>query len=222
MRDWFEAQSRWSKLRGLGQSYLVRASILIPAFGYILLLNENLQDLLTKIKFDDWLLHHLPPTWRIWLLFFGTSSLATASLLFSAFCPVEIKRYWSAFQMADLERHHRTAQHQTEQIAKDVKSLYANFSDWEDRSFKLPRLKPDQPNLGAGTSPELQTSDQWSLGLIHIWTGKDLKHPRFRIIVFVLLWFGLILIAIPAVITFISVISVFSLKVILFVKHLFA
>jgi hypothetical protein len=32
---------RWSQLRLVGQSNLVKASVLTPAFGYVLLLNEN-------------------------------------------------------------------------------------------------------------------------------------------------------------------------------------
>jgi len=59
---WFERRSRWSKLRVLGQSNLVKLSVLMPAFGYMLLLNENVHQYIT-IKYDGWLLHHLPSTW---------------------------------------------------------------------------------------------------------------------------------------------------------------
>ena len=41
----------------------------MPAFGYILLLNENVHQYLT-IKYDGWLLHYLPSVWRVWLLFY--------------------------------------------------------------------------------------------------------------------------------------------------------
>lgn len=54
-RAWLELHSRWSVLRTLGGSNLVKASILMPAFGYILLLNENFHQYLT-IKYDAWLL----------------------------------------------------------------------------------------------------------------------------------------------------------------------
>jgi hypothetical protein len=56
----------------------------MPAFGYILLLNNNVHQYLT-LKFDGWLLHYLPSIWRVWLLFYSTFSLAIGSLIFSVF-----------------------------------------------------------------------------------------------------------------------------------------
>jgi hypothetical protein len=35
---WLEIRSPWSELRELGYSNLVRSSVLMPAFGYLLLL----------------------------------------------------------------------------------------------------------------------------------------------------------------------------------------
>src|SRR5258707_15077077 len=127
---WLELRSRWSELRALGQSPLVRASVLMPAFGYILLLNDNVHQYLT-IKYDGWLLQYLPSIWRVWLLFYGTFFLAIASLIFSAACPVQIKRYNSAFGMADAERHHTVAQHQEEPARQDLRSRYDGMSKWE-------------------------------------------------------------------------------------------
>ena len=48
---WLEARSRWSQLKSLGGSSIVRASVFMPAFGYILLLNENVHHFLT-VKYD--------------------------------------------------------------------------------------------------------------------------------------------------------------------------
>src|SRR5258708_31939217 len=101
---WLELKSRWSELRALGQSGLVRASVLMPAFGYILLLNEDVHQHLT-IKMDGWLLQYLPSIWRVWLLFYATFALAIGSIIFSGRCPAQIKGYASAFGMADAVRH---------------------------------------------------------------------------------------------------------------------
>jgi hypothetical protein len=202
--EWLEAHSRWSRLRALGQSNLVRASVLMPAFGYLLLLNENVHQYLT-IKYDSWLLYFLPSTWRIWFLFYGTFMLAVGSVLFSAFCPIEIKRYWSAFEMVDAERDHHTAQSGTGQLAQQVKSLYSNTSKWENSVFSLPRLLPDEPNMGVNTPSGPSSGDQWGLALIHIWTVNDIKHPRLRITVLMLFGTGLTLVAVPAAITFLQV-----------------
>jgi hypothetical protein len=202
---WLEARSRWSKLRELGQSSLVRSSVLMPIFGYLLLLNENVHHYLT-IQYDaGWPFNYLPTMWRVWMLFYGSFLLAMGSTLFAWWCPTEIKQYASPFSLVDAERPHLTAHSQTQQIADRLKTLYSRMSPWESTIFALPRLKPDLPNLGAGTSPDLRTSDQWGLGLIHIWTVNDIKHPTWRIIILFLFRAGLVLLAIPAGFTFLQV-----------------
>jgi hypothetical protein len=76
---------------------------------------------------------------------------------------------------------------------------------WEDSIFDMPRLKPEHPNLGAGTSQELQTGDQWGLGLIHIWRVSNIKHPKLRIIIYSLFRAGIVLLTVPAIVTFLQV-----------------
>ena len=202
---WLEARSRWSKLRELGQSSLVRSSVLMPIFGYLLLLNENVHHYLT-IQYDaNWPFNYLPTMWRVWMLFYGSFLLAMGSILFAWWCPAEIKQYASPFSLADAERPHLTAHNQTHHIADKLKALYSGMSVRESAIFVFPRLKPDLPNLGAGTSPDLVTSDQWGLGLIHIWTVNDIKHPSLRIIILFLFKAGLVLLAIPAGFTFLQV-----------------
>jgi hypothetical protein len=202
---WLETRSRWSKLRELGQSRLVRASVLMPVFGYLLVLNEHVHQYLT-IQYDSgWLFNYLPSMWRVWMLYYGTLFLASGSMLFAWWCPVEVKQYASAINLADAERHHRTAHNQTNNIARELESLYEGMSKWENSIFPLPRLKPDQPNLGVGTSPVLGSSDQWGLGLIHIWTVNDIKRPTLRIIIFLLFSAGLALLAVPALFTLVQV-----------------
>jgi hypothetical protein len=202
---WLEIHSRWSKLRELGQSGLVRASVLMPVFGYLLLLNDTVQQYLT-IRYDPaWPFNYLPSLWRVWMFYYGSCFLAVGSMIFASRCPAEIKQYASAFSMADAQRPHYTAHQRTKEIADTLSKLYARMSKWEHSIFEWPRLRPELPNLGAGTSPELQTSDQWGLGLIHIWTLNDIRRPKSRIAAYLFLWAGLVLLSIPALATFVQV-----------------
>ena len=68
----------------------------MPAFGYLLLINEHLHRL-------------LPSLWRVWLLFYGSFSLALGAILFAFLCPIQIKRYESEYSYVDTERPHLTA-----------------------------------------------------------------------------------------------------------------
>jgi hypothetical protein len=61
----------------------------------------------------------------------------------------------------------------------------------------------------------LQTGDQFGLGLIHIWSVKDIKCPASRIVILLLFWAGLILVGFPAAVTFLQVTIVAA-------KHLIA
>jgi hypothetical protein len=127
----------------------------MPVFGYLLLLNERVHTFLV-IQYDaGWPFRYLPSLWRLWLLFYGTFSLAIGSMLFSFGCPSEIKRYASPFTLVDAERNHFTANQFTPQIADKLANLYRGMSQWENSLFKMPRLKPELPNLGAGTSARI-------------------------------------------------------------------
>jgi hypothetical protein len=205
---WLETHSRWSQLRALGQSNLVRASVLMPVLGILLLFNETVQQYLT-IRYDpSWPFNYLPSMWRIWMLYYGGCVLAVASLVFSWRCPAEIKQYASSFMMADAERHHYTSHRLTDIISKRLNDLYSGLSTREEsitKTFASPRLKPDQPNLGVGSSPDLQSGDQWGLGLIRIWELNDIKRPKTRIAVYLLFRAGLVLVSIPAIVTFVQV-----------------
>jgi hypothetical protein len=203
IRSWFEERSRWSNLRAIGESGLVKASVLMPAFGYLLLLNENVHQFLL-LKYDGVLLHflHLPPLWRVWLLFYGTFFLALGSILFSVCCPREIKRYGSAYDMATAERTHIAQQHQGQKARSALRNLYVGISKWEQKLF--PRLDFDHPTFN------LPTSDAESQIAIFQWRALDLRWPWRRIAVFILFRAGLFLIAVPAIVTFLQVTSVLA------------
>jgi len=215
MRDWWEkaifwleAHSRWNQLKALGSSNLVRASILMPAFGYMLLLNEQVHQYLT-IKYDGWLLNYLPNVWRIWLLFYGSFFLAVATILYSLFCPPEVKRYSSAFEMADGEAQHQYNMGQSKMVQDYVKRLYADRPEWM-------KAVTDPKGLNFNFDVQNYTDPKGALStyFIHQWTLRNIQRRGLRIFLYLLFAIGLALIAIPAGITFLQVTS-------LPVKHLF-
>jgi len=199
--QWIEARARWSQLRQLGNSNLVRASVLMPAFGYMLLLNENVHQYLT-IKYDGWLLTelHLPNVWRIWLLFYGSFCLAAATILYSLFCPVEVKRYVSSFEMADEETSHQLNLGQFDSVKANLRNHYTVLSSWE-KTIVPPR--PKELNDVQGPFPNNRSI--LSVVLIHQWTLRNLQRPRLRCFVFLLYAVGLALVGIPAAFTFVQV-----------------
>jgi hypothetical protein len=194
-----EGWSRWNILRSLGNSNLVRASVLMPAFGYMLLLNDNVHQYLT-IKYDGWLLHYLPSVWRIWFLFYGSFLLAAATIAYSCFCPINIKYYRSSYEMADIQTLHRFRLDQRSRVFLTLESWSDSMSEWERSLVDLDPF--DFSNKPADVE---ETVRQISNGLVHIWTIQNIKRPRLRIALCITFAFGLFLIAVPAIVTFIQV-----------------
>jgi hypothetical protein len=181
----------------------------MPVAGYLLLLNEQVQNFLAiHHQFEAlWPFNHLPNLWRLWLLFYGSFSLAIGSILFSWKCPVEVKRYPAPFDLAEATRNYfsHTGLARAE-IAQKLHLLYGGMSKWENSVFEMPRLKTDQVNLGASTaSEELNTGDPWGFGQIQIWSINNLRRPIWRIIIFALFWAGLLMVGFPAAVTFLQV-----------------
>ena len=131
---WLELHSRWSVLRSLGGSNLVKASVLMPAFGYMLLLNDNVHQYLT-IKYDGVLLNYLPNVWRIWLLFYGSFLVALATLLYSYFCPPDVKRYGSPYEKANAEAEHVQRLGGLSGVSKEYGKEYDALSELEDAIY---------------------------------------------------------------------------------------
>lgn len=154
--DWLESHSRWNQLKALGSSNLVRASVLMPAFGYMLLLNDQVHQYLT-IKYGGWLLKYLPDVWRIWLLFYGSLFLATATILYSAFCPQEIKRYSSAFEMADTEAKHHYNINEASLVQHKVRETYLHMPRWMVSYFDMEGMN-HEADVSTFSNPEAYLS----------------------------------------------------------------
>jgi hypothetical protein len=206
---WLEAKSRWSQLKSLGGSSIVRASVLMPAFGYILLLNENVHQYLT-VKYDGLLLHYLPALWRIWLLFYGSFALAIGTILYSSFCPREIKRYQSSFEMADREADHQANLGQSEDEKRALKRAYALLPDAVASRAGFVKVDVENPNAFGASNLNTAISGM----LIHRYTARDLSQSNLRIFILLLFSVGLGLLAIPATFTFVQV-------TLLALKHIF-
>ena len=198
-RDWLERHSRWNQLRALGSSNLVRASVLMPAFGYMLLLNEQVHQYLT-IKYDGWLLNYLPNVWRIWLLFYGSFFLAAATILYSAFCPQEVKRYMSAFEMADAEAKHQYNLSQSSLVQHEVRKIYLEMAPWMVSYFDMEGMN-HEADVSTFANPEAYLSKFFVLQ----WTIRNMERRGLRIFLYLLYAIGLSLIAIPAAFTFLQV-----------------
>lgn len=92
-----DAWPTWADLRGIGNSSAVRASIVVPVIGYLIVLNSTFADYL-KLHGIEWT--HEPATvWdRIWglklyLIYFGLTFLGLGAAIYQWKCPHFVKKY---------------------------------------------------------------------------------------------------------------------------------
>ena len=90
----------WDILWQFGTSRLVRSTVAVPILGYLILFNAELIDY-WRTTFDvatDAVVH-----WRLYFLYFGFSSLAVGSLVFSVQCPDVVKEHGAAYNFVQRE-----------------------------------------------------------------------------------------------------------------------
>lgn len=94
-------QLHWTTLRPVGNSVIVKLTILVPAIGYLIIFNDKLVgyvDLVREISgMDKESGLSIPP--RLFQIYFGLCFVAIASAIYSLACPSIIKRYPSAIDL---------------------------------------------------------------------------------------------------------------------------
>ena len=99
-------QVHWTALRPVGNSVIVKLTILIPAIGYLIIFNNKLVgyvDLVREVSgFDASSGLSVPP--RLFQIYFGLCFVAIASAIYSLACPSIIKRYPSAIDLGAATR----------------------------------------------------------------------------------------------------------------------
>jgi hypothetical protein len=95
-------QVHWTTLRSVGNSVIVKLTILIPAIGYLIVFNDKLVgyvDLISEVAgLDDRSGLSVPP--RLFQIYFGLCFVGIASAIYSLACPSIIKRYPSAIDFS--------------------------------------------------------------------------------------------------------------------------
>jgi hypothetical protein len=99
---------RWSTLRSVGNSFAVRATVLIPLVGYFIIFNAKLADYVGLIhevtgSSDTSGLSVSP---RLFETYFGLCFIAVGATIYSLFCPQIIKKYGSSAAFAGDDGSH--------------------------------------------------------------------------------------------------------------------
>lgn len=135
--------------------------------------------------------------------------MAIATLLYSYFCPPDVKRYGSPYEKANAETEHVHRLGGMNGVANEYSEVYDALTEREDSIYPFYKMELGNPPPDAAGQLK-----RISKCLVQMWLMRNLKRPRLRGAIYILFALGLALIAVPAVFTFTQVSLIAA-------KHLF-
>jgi hypothetical protein len=123
-----------------------------------------------------------------------------ATVLYSAFCPQEVKRYSSAFEMAEAEAKHHYNINEASLVQRKAREIYLDMPRWMFPYFDMNNMN-HEADVSTFSNPE----SYLSRFLILQWMIQDMQRRGIRIVLYLLYAIGLSLIGIPAAFTFLQV-----------------
>jgi hypothetical protein len=190
----------WKNFRGIGNSGIVKATVIIPLLGYLILFNTELHNFISKNVLTGQLSTSISP--RLSLIYFGLCFIAFASTLFGFFCPHEVKKHASFTEYLERDVSNHTMMHRgwiQAQIKKNT-----NAKGLFDEVNKIYDERP-----AATTREQLQErEDEIERTHAHIYYNMlDESHPALRYLITFSYSVGFGLLLIPAGETFIRVVT---------------
>jgi hypothetical protein len=195
---WLEHRSRWSVLRGLGNSSIAKATIAVPLVGYLLLFNGEIVKFLS-LHTDFCRSASCGPSLRLLLLYLGCCSIAVGAALYGLKCPALIKKYDSAAAFFEAEK---------------VYFCQPRNLDYLQRLIEL----------GTETNPLAQNAPVFSYNgrsevdpnsladpMGELYRVLNVSDSKFRIAAFTSYYLGIIIFLIPTAMTFFQVVFTYTL-----------
>jgi hypothetical protein len=196
----------WSSVRAIGNSVYVRLTVLIPLIGYLIIFNANVVHYLQLAK-EFVGLQNQPESavsTRLLLIYFGLTSLAGGSAIYSLFCPWQVRHYGTSAAYVGGEREHIG-----DFGMEEIEDLLRN-SKYQDR-YKRIRDRYERiggPPLGPEQKAEVDK------GILHLhFKHLDSSFPTARWLAFVTFVIGLACLAIPSATVFWTVCSILVSRV---------
>jgi hypothetical protein len=196
----------WSLLRPLGNAPLVRATLIMPLLGYVILLNEDAHRFL---RLDaQFFGPDASSPWRLIALYWGFFFTAAGALIFAIFCPSAIKQYSTDQNFAESSlAYYRVVIHAI-QLDRTVVSTLQRMSSWNRRRAglsenTLPQKLIDNFEFVNRAGADQDASVIWLVAL-H-WRLLDVSRAAWCFTSCLFYATGLIVLTLPAVDTLVRV-----------------
>ena len=196
-----------SSLTLLGQSKLVKMTMLIPIFGYLILFNESVVSfVLTSFDLVGLGFTEVQEKTKLYYIYFGLTSLGLASFVYQISCPQLMKEYSSVRQylrenidymtlhrVESICNHVVTRNGSTHQVTSNIQDIIRRINDEQLSS-------PEKDDLLRNSSIDL---------LQHFWNFSTWSSFLLRGLVSVLFIIGFLCLIIPSFKMFVAVFSSF-------------
>jgi hypothetical protein len=137
----------------------------------------------------------------VWFLFYGTFLLAVGAILFSIFCPWEIRVYTRPIEAANSESKFSPSIHYVTLLELEVRALEHKLKSQQPWLFRK--------HLGGTNNLYYFAAKDEATRVYNMiyqdWIFRNMERPILRITVLLIFWLGLTLITTPAIFTFIQV-----------------
>ena len=195
-----EEASRWAKLRGVGNSGLVRLTILIPVIGYLILFNN---EVVRHLQLDSRLrIFASEYPLRLLLFYYGSFIAAAGSLLYAWRCPPLLKKYPSAVEYVESESDFFSIPAHFQSLCDGVVAALQNATPWQSQVpqiVKASRL----PLLGG---PSYRPAHEELVEVLTVdWHLKNIGQRGTRVLCLVLFSAGFIVLSVPTLWTFLEI-----------------
>jgi hypothetical protein len=163
----------WSMLRGVGNSYAAKVTILIPLFAYLIVFNDKIVGYLHLVAELGGNATAADVSPRLLLVYFGLVAIAVGTILYGWLCPAGVKFYGSSnFYVSNVQG--AVKDFKIEEYEKELKSSrfagrYKRMRDRYESDFKA--ISDHQKS-------------QIDNGVLHLYYDlQNLKYPLARILI---------------------------------------
>lgn len=212
--------TRWSAIRYLGNSPVVKLTPLVPVIGYFILFNKDTLDFV-EMSPDISSTDYLTTLEKMYFLYFGLTLIGFASLMYNLFCPKTVKTYrvdvefvQSVGRIITIGTIRTFVKETIETTEKSPATI--NMSEF------LMHMRPNMKNLGGHTESANLIDDVviWHDGhkehiiqisdmMLYFYRFRDFSLFYTRILVSIMFLIGTVFLAIPTLSTFVAILTQF-------------
>lgn len=188
--------STWSKLRLLGNSHIAQSTIAVPILGYLILFNANIIDYL-RLHTDFCEGAACSVSWRLYFIYFGCFFISIGASIFGLMCPSVTKKYGGASDFFEAERTYFSSPDNLNYLFKIIEEEKGSPAN-DPFELKIHIIGKHAALNAAHTHAIADV-----LGEYYIL--KNSSRPRYRILSLLAYAFGIALLLVPTIFTFIQV-----------------